>query len=211
MEYVKARLGKWITAAIIIVVGILCIVAGAKLGGDDWGEGAKALDSISLVMGIVLVVVGSLALIMAGVVAFLVKKGFLAVGLPGAFLLAIGISLLPEYNRYAADLILLLLRVVPFILIVVGAVILIEGGLNIFNWVKEKGKTAALVAAIVIALIGVAAIVVGALCVGEDPVIKSHIQLIIFGIIVVLEGLLQLLTSFIKLPDAVVIVTKEEK
>ena len=212
MEFVKARLGKWISAAIIITVGILCIVAGAKLGGDNIGEAVDALDSISLVLGIVLVIVGSLSLILAGVVAFLARKGFLAIGLPGGFLLAIGISLLPEYNRYAGDLILLLLRIVPFILIVVGAVILIEGGLNILNAVqsKDEKKVASLVAAIIVALLGMVAIVVGALCVGEDPVIKSSIQLVIFGIIVVLEGCLQLLASFIKPPDVVVVV-KEEK
>ena len=58
-------------------------------------------------------------------------------------------------------------------------------------------------------VIGVVALVLGALCVGNDPVIPQNVQLIVFGIVVVLVGLFQLLSTFIKMPETVVVVTKK--
>ena len=91
MQFVKERLGKWITAAIIIVVGILCIVAGAAMGGNDPETAKNALDGISITLGVILIVVGALALALGVVVTILAKKGFLVVALPGAIVLALGI------------------------------------------------------------------------------------------------------------------------
>lgn len=211
MKFVTDRLAKWIQAAIIITVGILCIVAGAKIGSNDYSQAKDALDAISLTLGIVLVVVGTLSLVLSCLVAILAKKGFLAAALPGGVLLALGISLLPTYNHYAGDLILLLLRVVPFVMIVLGAIIVLGGGFNLFNYFKNKGGKGELIAAIVIILVGAIALVLGALCVGENPVIPSNVQLVIFGIIVALEGCLQFLLTFIKAPDVVVFVKEENK
>ena len=115
MQFVKERLGKWIQAAIILTVGILCIVAGAVMGSNDPMGAADALDAISLVLGIVLIVVSSLSLLLAIVVAVLAKKGFAAVAFPGAALLALGISLCVA--KYAATLITLLITVVPYLLL----------------------------------------------------------------------------------------------
>ena len=113
MAFVKERLAKWVEGLIILVVGILCIVAGAKMGGDDWNAAADALNGISLVLGIVLIVVGSLALILFILFAVLAKKSFTLMALPAAFLLAIGISLVVV--KYAANLIGIIVAVVPYL------------------------------------------------------------------------------------------------
>ena len=207
MEFVKARLSKWIQAAIILVVGILCIVVGAKIQGQDFSGAEDAINAISVTLGVVLIVFGSLSLLLAGALAFLVKKGLLLAGLPGAFLLAVGISLCVV--KYAYNLIMILIAVVPYVLIVVGALVLLEGCLNLYGYLKNKGSKGALIAAIVVLTLGVVAIVLGALCVGTNPVIDQHVQLIIFGIIVALEGALTLLGTFVKVPDVIVVAEKK--
>ena len=208
MSFVKERLGKWIEAAIILTVGILCIVAGAKMGGNDWEAAKNALDSISVVLGIILIVVGSLAIVLGIVVVLLSKKGFLPVALPGGVLLALGISLV--IGKYAASLISLSLYVLPFLLICVGAVILCEAIFTLVFAIKDKNVKAVLVLVIVFAIVAIAAIVLGALCLGDDPVIKSNVQLIVFGIVLVLMACLQVLSTLVKVPT-IVVIAKEEK
>ena len=210
MEFVKERLSKWIQAAIILVVGILCIVAGAKLGSNSLEAIASAqdvLDGISLTLGIVMIVVGSLSLVLAFIVVILAKQGFAAVAVPGAALLAIGISLV--VIKYAYTFIDLLLKVTPYLLIAMGAVVLIDAVFTLLRAVKAKETKAAIIGFVFAFIVAAVAIVLGALCIGDDPVIKYGVQLIVFGIIVTLVGLLKFLVTFIKLPDTVVVVAKK--
>ena len=211
MQFVQERLSKWIQAAIILVVGILCIVAGAKLSGDSLEAMATAqdtFDAISMVLGITMIVVGALALALAIFVAIKVGAGFVAVAAPGAILLAIGVSLVVA--KYAMALINVIIIVVPYLLIALGAVVLAEGIFTLVKAIKAKKVKAALVGVVVAFVIAIVAIVLGALCIGDDPVIKYNVQLIVFGIVVVLVGLFQFLATFIKVPDVVVVTTKSE-
>lgn len=207
MQFVQERLSKWIQAAIILVVGILCIVAGASLSSDG-GASAEAMDAISMVLGITMIVVGALSLALAIFVAVKIGKGFAAVAAPGAILLAIGVSLVVA--KYAMAFINVIIIVVPYLLIALGAIVLAEGVFTLVSAIKAKQVKAALVGVICAFAVAIAAIVIGLLCVGNDPVIKYNVQLIVFGIIVALVGLFQFLTTFIKLPDTVVVVTKSE-
>lgn len=212
MQFVKERLSKWIQAAIILVVGILCIVAGAAMGGNDPETAKNALDGISMTLGIVLIIVGALSLVLAIVVAVLAKRGFAAVAVPGAALLAFGISLVVA--KYAATLISILLIVIPYLLICIGSVVLADAIFNLVMSIVKKYVKDALVGVIVGMVIGAVAIVLGALCIGNDPVITYGAQLIVFGIIVCLVAALLVVLTFVKLPAAVVAVVsvkKEEK
>ena len=126
--------------------------------------------------------------------------------MPGALVLALGISLVVA--KYAGTLIWLLLTVVPYLMIAFGAVILVDAILNLVKAVKANKVKACLLGLVVAFVIAIASIVLGALCIGEDPVIANGTQLIVFGIIVCLIGGLKILTTFVKLPDTVVIVSK---
>ena len=150
-----------------------------------------------------------LSLILAVVVAVLAKKGFAAVAIPGAALLALGISLCVA--KYAATLITLLITVVPYLMLTIGAVILLDAIFTFVLAIQAKEMKKALPAFIIGALVAVVAIVLGALCVGNDPVIKFGAQLIVFGIIVVLVAIFQVVTTFVKLPDTVVVVAKKDE
>ncbi len=210
MTFIAERLGKWIQAAIILVIGILCIVAGAKLGSNDINAIINAqdtLDAISMTLGIVMIVVGSLSLCMAIFAFVVVKKGFAQVALPGAILLAIGISMV--VLLYAYTFIDLLLKVVPYLLLAIGGVILLDAIFNLVKAILAKKVKEALVGIIVAIIVATGAIVLGALCIGSDPVIKYGVQLIVFGIVVALTGALEFLLTFVKVPDTVVVVSKK--
>ena len=209
MKFIADRLGKWILAAIIIVVGILCIVAGAKMGGNDPKGAVEALEGISKVLGIVLVVVGSLAVVLAVVVVILVKIGFAAVALPGGILLALGISLV--VHLYASDLISIVILVVPYLLICIGSILFIDAILTLVFAIKDKKVKGVLSGIVFMLVLAAISIVIGALCVGTDPVIKMNVQLIIFGIIVILFACLIVLLTFVRLPSAVVLVKTEKE
>lgn len=209
MDYVSERLGKWISSAIVIVIGILCIVAGAKFGSGSFDPSAvDTVKAISLTLGITMIVVGSLSLCLSLIVMLVTKgRGFVTVAIPGAFLLAVGISLV--VHKYAFDLIMIIIRIVPFLLLTLGAVVLLDACFTLVRAIKEKKVKAALFAIIFAFLLAVGSIVLGALCVGDNPVIKENVQLIVFVIIVTLSGLLSLLSTFVKVNKVVVVAKKE--
>ena len=209
MELVKRSLSTWINAAILLTVGILIIVSGALLGQNDLGSIGSAsdtLDAISMVLGIVLLVVGGLALVFAICVSLLAKKSFLAASVGAGCVIAFGISLV--VLKYAANLILIVVGVLPYLLLVLGALVAADGIYGLVRAIKAKGN---LVAPIISIVLGAAAITLGALCVGDDPVIAQNVQLIVFGIVVVLEACLMVLGTFVKTPDIIVVAKKESK
>lgn len=183
MKLVRQNLSKWILAAIVLVCGILCIVVGATQDGG-------AEDAISMVLGITLIIVGSLAVALAVFVTVTEKKGFAVIALAGASTLAVGVSLV--VSKYAAGLIGLIITVAPYLLLAIGVVLVVD---SIFKCVFARKF---LVSVVVALCVGVVAIVLGALCVGNDPVIKRDVQFIVFGVIVVLTALLQFAVPFLK-------------
>ena len=202
MDLVKKSLSRWIQAAIILTVGILCIIAGAS---NDLQTSANAQKAISTVMGVTLVVIGALSVILAILIAILVKKSFAANAIPGGFALAIGISLLCK--PYAAELIYLLIYIIPFILIVLGSIILADGVYLLVRGILSKKIGEIIVASIVIMVIGITALVLGILCVNGN-VISGNIQCVVFGIVVAFIALMMILLTFVRLPDAVVTVVE---
>ena len=74
-----------------------------------------------------------------------------------------------------------------------------------------KNVKGVLIGVIVGMVVGATAIVLGALCIGDDPVIAYGAQLIVFGIIVCLIAVLQVVLTFVKVPDAVIAVVAVEK
>ena len=211
MEFVKERLGKWIISAIIITIGVLCIVAGAKLGQNSLESVLNAqdtIDAISMVLGIVCLVVGGLSFCLAVLFGVLAKRSFGAVALPGVVLIAVGASIV--VLKYAYSLIELLLKVSPYLLIAVGGVLLLDAVFTFVLALRSKKAKPSIVAFVCTAVVAVTAIVLGALCIGDNPVIEYGVQLIVFGVIVILSGLLKLLSTFVKLPETVVVVAEKK-
>ena len=202
MALVRKSLSQWITGAIVLTLGILIIVMGASKDAQTSGDSA---DAISVILGVISIIVGSLALVLAILSGVLSKRSFAVSGIAAGITLALGISLC--VGKYAASLIGLFLYIIPFLLIVLGAVILADGIYTLVVAILGKGK---LVAQIVSIIVGTTALVLGCLCVGNNPVIPQNAQLITFGIIVVVYAVLIILGTFFTLPT-VVVVAKEEK
>ena len=143
MELVKKNISKWASALVLLIVGILCIVAGAA-------KDESAYRGISITIGIALLVVAALVVIIALVAAI------------ATITLASGIFFVAEQGR-GAELIALLLSFVPYVLVVAGSIIVVDGILAIvFGFVKKNVKAGVITGAVSI-VIGAVAIVLGAL------------------------------------------------
>ena len=176
-----------ISSLIVLVIGILCIVVGAS--GNRVSDGAY--EGISLTIGITLLIISSLVLILA-LVASIMSKGETSFRTPAigvSIVLALGIFFVAN-QKTAGGLIGLFLDFIPFVLVVVGSIIIADAILVlIFGALKKNIKVAA-VGAIVTILVGAIAVLLGALMIGNDPVISKDAQWIFFGILLVVYALL---------------------
>ena len=198
MEFVKNNIAKWASALVILVVGILCIVAGAASGEAEAG----AYEGISITMGVALLVVSGLVLVLALVASIMskgeTKFGIAAIGV--SVTLALGIFFIAD-RTLGGELIWLFLNFVPYVLIVVGAIIVLDAILNIvFALVKKNNVKATIIAAIVAIVLAAVAIILGCLMIGNDPVISKKAQLIVFGVILAVFAIFAALATFVTMP-----------
>lgn len=198
MEFVKNNIAKWASALVILVVGILCIVAGAASGEAEAG----AYEGISITMGVALLVVSGLVLVLALVASIMskgeTKFGIAAIGV--SVTLALGIFFIAD-RGLGGELIWLFLNFVPYVLIVVGAIIVLDAILNIvFALVKKNNVKATIIAAIVAIVLAAVAIILGCLMIGNDPVISKKAQLIVFGVILAVFAIFAALATFVTMP-----------
>lgn len=209
MDIIKKFLSRWIINALVFVVGILSIVAGAELGGKSWDSimsSADSLHMISMVLGITLIVVSSLSLLLSLGMMLLARKPMASSGIISGILLSIGIWFV-VYDT-AGSLIALTVSLIPFFMIVIGALYLIDCLHSMLLNIKYKEVAKNKFPLLIMFLISVAAIVLGALCIAtgksNQTIIPRNVQIIILGIILSLEGLFQFLSSIIGIPKIVV-------
>lgn len=221
MEFVKKSIGKWIEAALVLTIGILIIIAGAQLGksGYDWSThtfkdvSADVQNAISLVVGIAFIVIGSLALIAAGIASVISRKGFAAAASGAGMTLAVGIWFVVV--RQAAEILMILLGFVPYALIVAGSVWACDAIFGLVNALRDKSVKKAVPAFIVGLALAAVSIVLGTLCLvkngdGTDTIISQGAQWIILGILVVIYAAYLVLATFVPSVDVVVIKTASE-
>lgn len=184
MKVLAKNLTKFIEGAILLTLGILVIIVGAG--------NASASETISTVIGVVLLVIGIISLCLVALVGVKNRVSFAAVGVSSAALIGVGISLF--VHPWAMEIVNLFLYVIPYILIAVGAVVILDGVLTLVRNIKKKG---ALLAAVLTIVSGAVALTFGILCVGDNPVISGSTQLIVFGIIVVVLATVSLLSTVV--------------
>lgn len=200
MKKLTKAISLWIEAAILIILGILSIIA------DNAKEGStrlEAFQNISLVLGIVFIVISSLAII-ANII--LTKKTLNSQNISAGLVLASGIYFVSQ-QEVAGTLLICLFDYVPYILIVIGALIVLEGILALIFAIKNKDVIKlALVACVIFAIIGGLAILFGVLALPQVDVISAKftifgIILLIYGAVLALEGLFTFLgnVAFYKL------------
>lgn len=204
MELVKRALPKWILAATVLTVGILLIVAGASYNESS----VDAINAISTVMGAVLIAVGGLSLLLGIFATIKIKKNLAVLCAPGAMLVAIGVSLVVV--QFAGEIILIFLKVVPYVLIALGAIIVADSVFNLVKVLKAKEKKCAALT-IPAFIVGTVSIILGALSIGKKPVISDQAQIIILGILLILYALVIVALTFVKMPKAIVVIKETKK
>lgn len=208
MEFVKKNISKWLTSLVLLVVGILCIVAGCVKGEDK----SNAYQGISITIGVALLIVASLIVILALVAAIISKgeKSFGAIAAIATITLAAGIFFIAE-KYLGAELISILLGFVPYVLVVTGSIIVVDGILTIVFGIIKKNVKAAVISGVISIVIGAVAILLGALMLGNDPVISMDARFVIFGILLILFAIFAALATFLTLPSITVVAVKEKK
>lgn len=190
MTFLKKNFNNLIYAIVLLVIGILCIIADAS---NDLSTSADAFRGISLTVGIVLIAVSALALILCVVASVLAKRSVLLGGLASAALLGLGIYFIVN-DTIAGDLILAFIALVPYLLLCIGALIVLHGLFDIVFGIVGKNVKGVLLPSIIAILIGAVTMTLGFLTIGNDPVIQK--QLMIFGIIVILMAILEVVSCF---------------
>ena len=175
-----------IASVIVLVVGILCIVAGASSGEAQ----ASAYEGISLTLGITLLVVSSIILLVA-LAGSIMSKGSVEFGkatIGISTILALGIFFVAN-RGFGGELIWIFLNLVPYVLIVVGSIIIVDAVITLVFACLRKDVNTVAVASIASIVIGAISVLLGALMIGNDPVISKDVQLIIFGVLVIIYAL----------------------
>jgi len=202
MKFIKENFSKILTACVLIIIGILCIIA-------DVASAEASLDAykgISITIGVVFIVLSSIVIIFALIGSIMDKTSILLSLIPNALLLGAGIFFVSN-DTVAGSLILYFLALIPFLLLALGGFILVDAILNLVFAIINKQVNKVLPLIIVEFVISAITVALGALTIGTDPVIKK--QLLIFGIIVVLFGAYTFANCFIKTKTVVLI--KNEK
>ena len=204
MQFLKKNYNTLIYALVLLVVGILCIVADVS---SDVATKVDAYRGISLTVGIVLIIVSALALVLTVVGSIIAKNSALIAGIGSAAILGAGIFFV-THDTAAGDLIMTFISVIPYLLICVGALIVLHGILVIVFGAVNKNVKGALIGGIFSIVAGAVTMLLGFLTFGNDPVIDK--QLMIFGIIVILMAALNVVSCFTT-KTILVFEKKEEK
>jgi len=190
LTLIKKHYQKLIISVLTFIVGILCIIVGASSGETS----AEAYQNIGRVIGVSLIVIGSISVVCALCLTILTRRN--AIGLAGgsASILAAGIYLVVN-ETVCGSLILLFIYYVPYFLLVTGILSVAEVIVTALLSIKQDSFKNILITLIVGSIGGVIAIIIGALAVGNDPVIPHDVQMIIFGVILMLVALFMTCTS----------------
>ena len=181
----QSAITTWVTAAIVLTVGILCIVA----QNADGNAAGNAYDAISIVLGVTLIVVSTLGLVLNILV---LKRAASVITLANGIILALGIYLVVE--KTAAGLLYILTDYAAYVLTVVGALFVCDAILVlVFGLVKKADVKTILVPVCVEAIIGAVALVLGILALPSVNVIDK--RLTIFGIILIVYALFLVLVG----------------
>lgn len=203
MKFLKENFTKLLTACVLLVIGILCIVA-------DCANSESSLDAfegISVTIGVVLMVISGIAIILSLVASIIDKNSLLLAVISSAVMFGTGLFF--TINKLVAGtLILNFINLIPYILLALGSLVCLDALLKLIFSIIKKDVKASLVAVIVEFVIAGITILLGALTIGSDPVIDK--QLLIFGIIVILFAIVTVVNCFNK-GNTIVIVKKEEK
>ena len=116
----KKKIGYWITAAFLILFGVLFIVLGTNYDQD-------VVNTLDIIIGVLFLIEGSAAIL----VSVLVKKQFVSpLSLSGAVSLALGIYCLVK--SFINTFLTIFLDFVPYLLIVIASLMILQALLTFF-------------------------------------------------------------------------------
>ena len=202
MNLAKKPLSIWLKDVITLVIGILLIITGAT------GKGGYT-DAISYIIGITLIVVGVCCVLFALYVGIKTRKVFILLGAPGTVMVLLGISLV--INLWATLIIANILVVIPYLVLAVGFVLIIDAIMRSIFEFKENKKSFLIMLPQLI--LGAVSLILGVLCLIENngqPIISTNVQLIVLGIIVTLNAISSFSLTVVNKPTVVEVIEEDK-
>ena len=202
MNLAKKPLSIWLKDVITLVIGILLIITGAT------GKGGYT-DAISYIIGITLIVVGVCCVLFALYVGIKTRKGFILLGAPGTVMVLLGISLV--INLWATLIIANILVVIPYLVLAVGFVLIIDAIMRSIFEFKENKKSFLIMLPQLI--LGAVSLILGVLCLIENngqPIISTNVHLIVLGIIVTLNAISSFSLTVVNKPTVVEVIEEDK-
>ena len=206
MKNLVEKISAIITAIVVLVIGILCIVANSAEEGN-----AEAFEGISLTLGIVFIIVAALALVFEIVLLVMAKGGLLlkASTISSGVLLALGIFFVANKTA-AGTLLAMFLEFVPYVMIVVGSLLVLDAIFTLVFGLIKKEKVAPVMIVFAIKLvIGALAILLGAIALGDNWL--GNNKFLIFGIVLIVYAVYSVLVTLFAPKFAFVAVVKQEQ
>ena len=182
MESLIKKITTITSYAIVLVIGILCIVANSA-------DNLDAFEAISITMGVTFIVVASLGLLVDLILGFLKKGNFLTAStLSNGVLLALGIFFVSD-KTIGGNMIYYFVNYVPYVVLVIGVLLAVDACFTlVFGFMNKNVKKSAVIAASVIKLVLAAlAIILGALAMGDNAL--GNNKFLIFGIVLIVYAI----------------------
>jgi hypothetical protein len=196
MEFIKKNLSKLITAILLSLIGLLCLIAGSIMHIDS-ATTTKTIEGLLYVLGVPIIIVSTIILLISLINAFITtnEQSFSLGAISSGAALAAGIFIIASND--SATLIYSFISYVPYFLMVEGAILFIDSIFNFyFGYVTKKNKPA-LYAFITEITTAITALVIGIISISF---ISKEIQLIIFGGLLILYALFLVLGTLSILP-----------
>ncbi len=201
MSLIQKSLSKIITSSIILVLGILFIIANQSSKSGDYAN-------IATFLGVVAIIVSIISLSLELLLSVLKRKRlFTPEAVSSASILAIGIFFVAD-KLDAILIISFLLEFIPYLFIVLGFLVLVDGLLALARASKAQILKQALPLLICEFVLAAIVIIIGAISLGDNTAVARN-KFLVFGIILVIYSSIALLLLFLA-PTILIKIAGEE-
>lgn len=174
----QTAITSWVSALIILVIGILCIVCENATNGYN-----ETSNAISYILGISLIIVSSLGI---GLNLYVFKKALVPPVIINGLILALGILIVDL--KIATNLFYLIMNYASYVMLIIGIIGLADAIiLLVINNKNNVDSNSYLTKVLIEGLISITAIILGILALPRVSVISK--RLTILGILLIIYAL----------------------
>jgi hypothetical protein len=201
MQVIRQHFSRFITATILFLIGLICFFSGIILVIDT-SETIYTVNALLLFVGIPIILVSSFVILASLLNAFITTNEQSFAGATIGAGAALGAGIFIVANKNAGSLILSFVDYLPYFVIVEGLILLIDSAFNYVYGYRIKRNKPALYTVIIELAVSVIALTLGFLSLYY---LDEEVQLIIFGIVLMLYAIFVILQCYSIVPSSSII------